>query len=155
MDKREEKVSNVDIRSIKIPKKFRRTSPSHVKMDRKRNDIDQGNLKPLTVSSNGTLTDGYATYLILKERGFKSVPVVYCGESNEETYICAHHPNGKKSYWWRVTDRTKQKENLRDGQIAIVKTKSGARRVLIDFVRSFDTPPTERPIKEVIVCLTD
>lgn len=149
-----EKISNVDIRSIKIPKKFKRTNPSHVKMDRKRNDIDSGNLKPLTLSSNGTLTDGYATYLVLKERGFKSVPVTY-KNGKEQTYICAHHPNGKKSYWWIVTDRTKQKENLRDGQIAIVKTKSGARRVLIDFVRSFDTPPTERPIKEVIVCLTD
>lgn len=161
--KKSEEVTYVNIDKIKIPKLFLENTPSQSKLDKKRRQLDSGKFKPIRINSDMKLKDGYAIYLVMKERGFRQVPVVEVDSNgcipkykrDKTTYIVGHHPYNHNKYVWRVSNRTKCAHNLDVGKKAVVKTSGGARLVLIDKVYTSDKPDTDRPIKEVIVCLKD
>lgn len=66
---------HIDIDKIMIQEKFQNSQPSNDKVIFKTRAIENGIIAPITVNEDYILTDGYITYLILKEMGRKSIGV--------------------------------------------------------------------------------
>lgn len=72
-----EDIKTLDTNNIKIPEPFTKTPPRKEKVKLKKQLINQGIIKPIEINENNVLTDGYITYLILKEKGYTEIPVIY------------------------------------------------------------------------------
>lgn len=63
------------IKNIKVPAEFRETPPKAEKLQFAKNNIKNGTFRPLLISADGYLLDGYTRYLAAKELGMMTVPV--------------------------------------------------------------------------------
>lgn len=69
----DENTKLVKLSDVKISKDFAETTPNKQKIKTKRQLIKQGIIEPIELDFNDVLTDGYITYLLLKEMGLKSI----------------------------------------------------------------------------------
>lgn len=146
------------IKDIVIPYWY--SSPNPVKLSKcmdfykKTGGLD----RDIIVDSNGMLADGYIGYLTLKKYGVIETDVIvkHLGileyDQISTIYVFGRHSSQTKEYVWRVTNNTKNTENLSPGNLALVCTKFGTKVITVTKVEILTTPPTELYIKKVLKC---
>lgn len=160
-----ENVKKILLAEVKVPKKF--ALPNEHKMCRcrkyfsKHGSVDQN----IVINKDGVLIDGYVRYLVLKENNVKEVEAIireneydthlqHSDYRNTPTkYVFARHMPRFKEYCWRVTDKTINLENLKEGSRIIVWTKEGRKIVKVTRIEILDKPPVNMSVKKVIKCL--
>lgn len=114
--------------------------------------------RDIVVDRNGVINDGYVGYLVLVENNVEEIDVVvrqrYEPEylHNSTTYVFGRHNPRLKEYVWRVTEKTKNVENLQVGNRVMVQTRYGVKAVTITKIETLDTPPTQYRVKKVLKC---
>ena len=113
------------ITDIKIPKSFLKTPPRERKIVSAAEYYNQyGQLKkPIVITANNYLVDGYARYLAAQRLGLTDVPVDVKGR----LYISGVHKKGGKEYWWTIDSKSKNDlvNHIELGSRIIVDTKKG------------------------------
>jgi hypothetical protein len=67
----------------------------------------------------------------------------------KHTYVFATHPGKNKEYVWRLTKKTKNREEINVGKNIIVNSEGMSRTVTVTRIESLSCPPTQRKIKKV------
>ncbi len=68
--------ANKKVKNIKIPNGFRKSHISAEKMEKAKENAEIGEFKPITLSRDGFVIDGYSRLVAAKELGIDKVPVV-------------------------------------------------------------------------------
>lgn len=67
------------VKNIRVPRQFRETMPSAEKARKANENIKNGIIRPITISKDGYVIDGFSRYLAAKELGIESIPVNHVG----------------------------------------------------------------------------
>lgn len=149
---------NTSINAIKIPRKFSNSTPNEDKMESCRRFYKANGIldRDIIVDENMELKDGYIGYLVLKESNASVVGVDQ--RTTEKTVIVyGVHPGVAKEYCWKVVEETEDKQNLRVGAHAVVRTRFGDTEILITKIEHI-TKGKKRPmghVKRVVRCLME
>lgn len=157
----------MDVNDIKISKVFEESKPQDKKLNRCRKHYDlTGHIdRKIIIDKNNYLLDGYVGYLILKEKGVKSCKVtVDDGTFRKKestaptwwytptTYVFGNHKQDTRTFVWRITENTKNIDNLAIGKKAIVETRNGHKEITITDIKVMERPPLTMWIKKVLSC---
>ena len=149
---------NTNINLIKIPRKFSASNPNEDKLAacRRFYRINHRLNRDIVVDENMELKDGYIGYLILKENHVSTVAVRQKNFSRI-TIVYGVHPGVEKEYCWRIIDETENKQNLRVGSHAIVRTRFGDVEVLVTKIESVTKTQRKKMghVKRVVRCLAE
>lgn len=69
------------VKNIRVPRQFCKTMPSAEKVKKAKENAENGIIRPITISKDGYVIDGFSRYLAAKELGIKSIPVNHSGWS--------------------------------------------------------------------------
>jgi len=114
--------------------------------------------RDIVVNTKGVIKDGYIGYLILMENIIAETDVIvrqaYEPEylHNPTIYVFGRHNPRVKEYAWRVSDNTRNVENLQVGNRVLVCTRYGTTVITVTRIETLDTPPTENRVKKVLKC---
>lgn len=123
----------VSIEDIKIFPWFEETPPDPEKVKRKEEYFRRTGLLPseIVLDREGSLLDGYISYLLLKKHGIKRVPVKY----GKRQIIKAYHRPGGKLYTWELPGSLV--DRVLPGDRVVVVANAGVRRVTVAAVEDY------------------
>ena len=167
------RMRKMKLSDIKISETFASSTPKESKMDECRYNWNTWHRQDrvIVVNHNNVLIDGYIQYLVLKENGVNEAEVKISNERKKRwyrkdvtkwentyyrhettTYIYGFHPNAKepKELVWRVPKAWKGWENdLLPGDMILVDTKYGIRKIVITKIEWLDSCPVSMPVRRV------
>lgn len=123
----------IDISKIVVPTEFMQTVPAAHKIDKVEEYYKcNGKLdKPIVLSKNNVLVDGYTRYIVAKENGLSEIEYVTAMPKEQEqqtnnqnrtiTLIKGKFPDNDKEYIWRLPFNKNIKAEI--GDMAIVNVK--------------------------------
>lgn len=138
----------INLDDIKISRSFARTHPRESKVQAVENyykchkRVD----KNIILDHDNNLVDGYIRYLVLKAHGKKSTRQY---EYATQIYIYGKHSDNGKEFVWRLDNNTKNKESIKVGVKAKVKTKWGLKPITVTKIKELNKPPIKGKIKAV------
>lgn len=141
----------LNIDDIKIMKSYEKHSPSKEKMDHYRYlyALCHTQVKPVTLTRNNVLVDGYIQYLIAKENGMSEIECEY----RKETYIYGTHDgNPKKEYIWKIPSGKKwytYKQSLKIGDRIFVHSQQAVVPVTVTRIQELSQSPVNTRVKRV------
>lgn len=162
--KKGKKKTLIYIEEIKVPKRFKRTTPSPKKVEKVRKYYQEhGKLdKDIVINRDGYIIDGYIRYLVIREVDnvdFVSVVVVNDGTHRYEkepegeiTYVYGVHDTSPKEYVWKITRNTGNSTEICPGCRAFVHTVHGKQKITVTRVEKGDKPPVSGKIRSVVRC---
>jgi hypothetical protein len=134
-----EKQTLVAFNRIKVPVKFKASVPKQYKLDKYRK-IYSGSLtellalNPIVIDQfDNTLIDGYCSYLILKESGYKGdIPVSLWSDTRKARIVFGkHYPDGK-TYAWKISEgKYRYIGGIEPGNKLKVSTKFGIKTMTV------------------------
>ena len=143
----------ININDIKVPSHFAESVPSETKLNQARQYfIENGRLdKPIVITKDMELVDGYIRYLVLK--GYEIERTSYFEYYKKKqpaiiTYIYGRHPHQltDKEYVWRVSKSEKWedfRETVAVGEQIMCYTKYGIAPVIITRIIRSDYRPMD------------
>jgi len=147
---------NMNISDIKVTRMFRNTTPNLNKMERCRQYYREHGVldRDIIIGASGYLVDGYIGLLVLMENLVEQAEVVM-HNPRAKTYVFGRHDASRKEYCWKITGNTKNLENLKIGNKAIVNTKYGRDTVIITRIETLGVSPVGMTVKGVVKCLDE
>ena len=160
-------MKRIKLDKIYVTQAFVNTAPSPEKIERCREYYKKNSVqaKPIVISKNGALLDGYIQYLILKENGAKTAVVIQKNRpvkkenvkeptyrNTKTTYIYGIHPNSNciKEFCWRVpASWGNWADNLQIMDTILCSTKNGFAPVVVNRIEILDKCPIDSPVKKV------
>lgn len=134
-----EKQTLIGFDNIKVPAKFKAFTPKEHKLNKYRK-IYSGSLSellalnPIVVDqSDHTLIDGYCSYLVLKESGYKGdIPVSLWSDTRKARIVFGkHYPDGK-TYAWKISEgKYRYLGGIEPGNKLKVSTKFGIKTMTV------------------------
>ena len=134
-----EKQTLIEFNNIKIPEKFKASTPKQYKLDKYRK-VNNGSLSgllalnPIVVNqSDNTLIDGYCSYLVLKESGYQgNIPVALWSDTRKARIVFGqHYPDGK-TYAWKISEgRYRYLGGIEPSNKLRVLTKFGVKTITV------------------------
>lgn len=134
-----EKQTLVAFNSIKVPVKFKVSVPKQYKLDKYRKVYNGSlaellTLNPIVVNqSDHTLIDGYCSYLVLKESGYKGdIPVSLWSDTRKARIVFGkHYPDGN-TYAWKISEgKYRYLGGIEPGNKLKVSTKFGIKTMTV------------------------
>ena len=172
-EREEENMRKMKLSDIKIRDCFKEATPKEEKMNECRYNWNTYYRQDryIVVDFDNVLVDGYVQYLVLKENNVEEASVKVSAKKKKcwyrknvegwkiphyrhetTTYIYGFHPNAKepKEFVWRVPKKWKGWENdLLPGDMILVDTKYGIRKIVITKIEWLDSCPVSVPVRRV------
>lgn len=149
---------NTSINTIKIPRKFSNSTPNEDEMESCRRFYKANGIldRDIIVDENMELKDGYIGYLVLKENN-ASVVGVDQRTTRKTVIVYGVHPGVAKEYCWKVVEETEDKQNLRVGAHAVVRTRFGDTEILVTRIEHITKRKKRQMghVKRVVRCLME
>lgn len=139
------------ITDIKVPSIFLNTPPNSKKIKKCKDYYNEhGEFdKPITISKNGILVDGYARYVAAKELGVTECPVY---KQDIRLYVKGRHSVPGKMYWWMVKKQDEEAfiKKVNVGDSIFVNTKKGICPIIVTSIKARENAPIHKRIKTVV-----
>lgn len=142
----------IDISKVVVPIEFMQTVPAAHKIDKvKEYYKSNGKLdKPIMLSKNNVLVDGYIRYIVAKENGLSEIEYIVQSPKNKSdnqsdnrrmviTLIVGKFSDNDKEYIWRLPFKKDMNVEIGDMAIVNVKVKGLKKRALVNVVNVFQS----------------
>lgn len=142
----------IDISKVVVPIEFMQTVPAAHKMDKVKEYYKcNGKLdKPIVLSKNNVLVDGYTRYIVAKENGLSEIEYIVQSPKNKSdnqsdnrrrviTLIVGKFSDNDKEYIWRLPFKKDMNVEIGDMAIVNVRVKGLKKRALVNVVNVFQS----------------
>lgn len=138
----------IDINKVVVPTEFMQTVPATYKIEKVQEHYkSNGKLdKPIVLSKNNVLVDGYTRYIVAKENGLSEIEYIVQSPKNKSdnqkrviTLIVGKFSDNDKEYVWRLPFNKDMNVEIGDMAIVNVRVKGLKKRALVNVVNVFQS----------------
>lgn len=143
-------VPTIAISDVKILDSFKKSVPKKFKLERIKDYVNVYNNidKPITLTEDGVLIDGYTRYLVAKELNIKTVPYTVIQSKLKNKYIVGKFKKNSKTYIWKI--HNKIDVNVGDRVLVVNKNKKSVVNVVSVFESDNVNMLKHKPVIKVL-----